>query len=1394
MKKVLLKIVALVAAATLALAFAPFFHTSAKADEDNGFSYEDDASGGYDITGYDGPDTDITIPVTINGVRVTGIEAEFDSNANITSITFPTLTADELNAGGPIIVFKDAFADMPMLQSVDFANSAQLDFTDINEAFGNPWFDSDPSLSSFACADGSQYMTVNKDDGVLFSPDQKTLYAYPPAKSDTSYSIPSTVTTLAAGCFVGCASLQDITLPDSLAPGVNASYFSGCTELAQITANPTSANYCSQYGVLLNWECTQLLVYPPAKAGDYAIPASITSLAYGSFDMAAGMTSVSIPAGLSDLGKDPTSGDLVNPFAFSPQLKTIIVDPSNTSYKMVDGVLISFDDKTLIAYPPGRAGTDPSIYAVKKPALQQKNDSAAQSVEKLAGVPAGALTEKEFKAFSKTAKNEKPKTQAKNVVSVVKNGAGMTGNYKVPDSVTFIAQGAFYNTSLAVVSFSNDTKIYSDTDNKIEIADYAFPSDGSVSIAAYATFAHHDDLKAYAFANGVPFIDMNVSAADSILLFEPNKDNDGAIVTGLQDFSYDGDVTIPQKVTIDGTDYDVTEIGDGAFQGADITHVAIPDGVTKLDNEAFSGCQGLFGTLKLPDSITSIGDGCFYDCDELTYVILPGSLKTLGDSAFQSCFMLVDPTLPDHLETIGSACFANCNFENISIPGSVTAIGEECFSYCDHLKSVTLPGTLTRLESGTFWSCGSLESITIPDSVTAIGSDCFNGCSSLTSLSIPKNVGEIGDAAFALCDRLKAFTVDPGNADYQDLDGVLFNKTGADGTATVLICYPSAKAGDAYDIPSGTTTVDEQAFSGPCPVETIHIPWSVSSALNAFKSEKLQAINVDSDVGSANLNFSNYNGDGVLYNYFKTAILAYPLGKTDGTYTIPPTVKSLDKMALANCLFQTVNIPAGLTSIGAGAFSGCPNLANINVASGNKAYASSSGVLFGNTKKTSLLAFPSGRTGSYSVPGGVTSIMDYALYGGSLSSIYFPASLTAMGYMACAENASLTLAAFYGNRYKASGDVDLTFEDADDAFTVFYHVTKAANWSHYTESTGYDSEPFIMLTLNYQDSQKTETDLTPVYSMGLIYEPDDPQPRDGCTFAGWYTEPACVHAWDFDSSKVKGDTTLYTRWMIDTPPSVDWDAPNYNTIRIHWDPIPNAAGYVIQRATGSPMGKYKTIATVKASATPSYTNKSVTTGTTYYYIVQAFTQTGKYKFYGHFSDPVSATATLQTPKAPTVSLVSYKSVKISWAKIPGATKYVVLRSADTDPLHFYVIKTTASRSYTDNNALLGTYHYEVEAVRSGSYSDPSADSEATTYLSAPVIKVVKAGTGIYTASWKAVPGATGYTVYEDGSPIGSTTKTSFTFGLTAGYSYDITVVATRGAASSDPSKIVPVTP
>lgn len=191
----------------------------------------------------------------------------------------------------------------------------------------------------------------------------------------------------------------------------------------------------------------------------------------------------------------------------------------------------------------------------------------------------------------------------------------------------------------------------------------------------------------------------------------------------------------------------VTSIGEFAFGGCRaIKDIEIPNSVTSIGQYAFSDCQNL-NSITIPNSVTSIGDWVLWYCGSLKSIIVDS-----GNQYYDSrnnCNSLIETAsniliagcrnsfIPNSVTTICDGAFGGCNeLTNIEIPNSVTSIGIYAFSGCKRLKSIEIPHSVTNIGDYAFDDCPSLVSIEIPNSLISIGQNAFYYSNSINTLII----------------------------------------------------------------------------------------------------------------------------------------------------------------------------------------------------------------------------------------------------------------------------------------------------------------------------------------------------------------------------------------------------------------------------------------------------------------------------------------------------------------------------------------------------------------------------------------------------------------------------------------------------------------------------------
>lgn len=258
--------------------------------------------------------------------------------------------------------------------------------------------------------------------------------------------------------------------------------------------------------------------------------------------------------------------------------------------------------------------------------------------------------------------------------------------------------------------------------------------------------------------------------------------------------------------------------------------------------------------------------------------------------------------------------------------------------YNDSKRIIAVPNEIngnpvTQLgeSKGVFYNCDNVEEIILPESIVKIQSNAFSGTDNLKKIRIPKNVNHISYSAFSDCVCLTEIIVDDENPNFISEDGVLYEKT-----KEILRCYPSAKTGTSFTVPSMVELIGAYAFYGCKNITDIIIPDSVIGISNfAFEQcSNLKRIKIPDSL--------EFFGVGTFIGcMFETFIIPKSVeGISERAFSDCTNLKSIilsdglryiDSIAFGNSGLETIYIPDSVTSIDTSAFSQCYSLREVKL-------------------------------------------------------------------------------------------------------------------------------------------------------------------------------------------------------------------------------------------------------------------------------------------------------------------------------------------------------------------------------------------------------------------------------------------------------------------------------
>jgi len=457
----------------------------------------------------------------------------------------------------------------------------------------------------------------------------------------------------------------------------------------------------------------------------------------------------------------------------------------------------------------------------------------------------------------------------------------------------------------------------------------------------------------------------------------------------------------------------VTSIGKSAF-GYCIRLTTVNFNATnctdmgRASNPVFCGCTSL-STLNIGENVTNIPTYAFYGCSGLTSITIPNSVTSIGSAAFGGCKSLTEMSIP----FVGGSATATIASDTTLLGyifGTSSYIGgtsTKQYYSSNNYATYYIPSTLRHITVtgdnllyGAFYMCSMLTDITIPNSITSIGDFAFGGCSGLTSVVIPNSVESIGSAAFNGCSGLVEMTIPfvggSATATNESFGYIFGTYSYTGGTAvsqndyynynTITYYIPASLRNvtltgenifsgaflncsmlTSITIPSSVTSIGSEAFYGCSGLPSITIPSSITEiGAGAFYGcSGLTAVYYNGSLEQwCRILF--YSGDG---NPLKNGHNLYIDGELVTNLTIPNSISTINFASFygATCL-NSVTIGDNVTSIGKSAFAYCSGLTSFSIAN--------------SVTSIGMYAFYecSGLTGELTIPDFVTYIGDYAFY------------------------------------------------------------------------------------------------------------------------------------------------------------------------------------------------------------------------------------------------------------------------------------------------------------------------------------------------------------------------------------------------------------------------------
>ena len=897
---------------------------------------------------------EIYIPASVYKIDVAAFQAGTSTVlSRVEFLSAPEQPTDEVGllevaaaAAGELIITGDAFRGCTSLTEIVLpARTSSFDVLAFNGC---------TSLESIEVEDGcTSYASV---DGMLSNAEKTKIICCPVGRRG-ELRIPSGISTIGESAFENCKLISSISIPGYVTL-IEKNAFKSCTGVGAIVFEGVAEDFALEIveGAFYGCKADTALAI-----SEITLPANLTKLGKNAFGGISTLTKVIV----NSIGEvEFASGAFANTTSsatavgttyvtdlvlckdvyiadiggvFGIKVATVTIDPENPYYKAIDNVVYDVDVTRIIFYPTGKEGaytTPETVTVIGEKVFMQKTGLTEITIGK-------NVTEIGDYAFSGCKNLGKVTfedgTAALTIGAEAFASCSLLEDVSLPTRLTTIGSGAFRSCS--------------------SLTEITVP-EGVMTIGA----------EAFQWCNKL----ISVSLPSTLESIGYTQDNDG-----LQMYLFRYCNLLEEINVADGNDYFVSQNGilygktDGEItdlypvpvnnSGIDGV-VEVPSTLTKVWSGAFKENVGLlkidFGNVT---GNVEFGKEVFYNCKNLSEVVLPDGIAAIGHYMFYQCNSLTEITVPNTVQVMENQAFYYCN--NLSVvtfaPGNdaneLTLTGSNyatqygttyypVFDHCDKLTTLNFPKRLKVL--GAYALCATnISEVSFADDtiLSEIGNYALY-MSKISSLVIPASVVQIGDSAFSRCTSLSSVEFEEGSL-LEILNASVFSYTSF----------------TEIEIPASVTRIGNSAF-GYSKLETITFADDsklVSVGYGAFRDSAIKSFEAPATLETIGEDVRT-DGYSPLHGYafdgcrnltsvtFKTgsklrAIYIYAFRDTAiGEFRLPSTENEIElgKQLFFGCnnltyIYVSENVLANLDQ----ALMGCPVLETVEISAQNTSYS-----------------------------------------------------------------------------------------------------------------------------------------------------------------------------------------------------------------------------------------------------------------------------------------------------------------------------------------------------------------------------------------------------------------------------------------------------------------------